>query len=265
MKKIKKVLMCRPVYFTVEYIINPWMKPGSVHLQSAQEQWMHLVRVYEKLGIIVQVIDQQKYLPDMVFAADQGIVIRKNVLISNFKYPERQGERFPYLAWFEKHDYSTQFISEGYYFEGTGECLWMGDNLYVGTGFRTTKEAATRIGEALDSISIPLELVDNNFYHLDTCFFPLNEMTAFYYPPAFSEASQKVLQERISQLIPFTKKEVYGFAANNVVVGSHVVTQKGNKTFTDKLKRLGYEPLEVDVSEFIKAGGGIHCLTNILE
>ena len=41
--------------------------------------------------------------------------------------------------------------------------------------------------------------------------------------------------------------------------------QKGNKNFADKLKTLGYKTVEIDVSEFMKSGGGIHCLVQTLE
>ena len=36
-------------------------------------------------------------------------------------------------------------------------------------------------------------------------------------------------------------------------------------TFRDRLQELGFTIHEVDVSEFKKAGGGIHCLINVLE
>lgn len=31
------------------------------------------------------------------------------------------------------------------------------------------------------------DLVDPKFYHLDTCFAPVDETTALWYPPAFSD------------------------------------------------------------------------------
>ena len=34
------------------------------------------------------------------------------------------------------------------------------------------------------------ELTDPKFYHLDTCFAPVDETTALWYTPAFSEATK---------------------------------------------------------------------------
>ena len=93
-KIIKEVLMCRPLYYSISYTINPWMIPGSENKSIAQTQWEKLVATYQKLGIKVSLIDQKEGLPDMVFATDQGIIHGKKVYMSNFRYKERQGEYF---------------------------------------------------------------------------------------------------------------------------------------------------------------------------
>jgi len=265
MKQIAKVLLCKPLHFAVTYSINPWMVVGSVDSKKAMKQWEQLVLAYRSLGITVEVIDQIPGLPDMVFATDQGIVQGNTILISNFRHRERQGERSLYLNWFKAHHFEPIFLPKGEYVEGNGESLFMGGRLLVGTGFRSSKRMVTHLGKRLNIEAIPLELIDPYFYHLDTAFFPLNDTTAFYYKEAFSITSQKLLASLIPHLIPFTKEEAKGFSANSVVTGKTVLAQKGNPTFVKTLAQLGYDTIELDVSEFIKAGGGIHCLTNILD
>ena len=137
--------------------------------------------------------------------------------------------------------------------------------LFVGTGFRTLPLTVRKLKRLLNIKIIELILMHPRFYHLDTCFFPLNNDTAFYYPYAFSPGSQKKLQELIPNLIEFSDVEVNHFASNSVVTDHHVVMQKGIVSFKEKIRKLGYEAVEVDVSEFIKAGGGIHCLTQVLK
>ena len=57
-----------------------------------------------------------------------------------------------------------------------------------------------------------------------------------------------------------------GYCANSITVGDHVITQTGNDSFRQKLEALGKQVHEVDVSEFKNiGGGGVHCLTNVLE
>lgn len=264
-KYIKKVLMCAPTHYSVDYVINPWMKPGTVNTQNAFHQWHNLVETLGKLGIDVEIINQQKGLPDMVFAADQALIKNKNLVLSSFHYKQRQAEVAKYLPWFEKNSFIIHRLPKPYFFEGSGECVWLGETLLVGTGFRNSPGVCEFLSAYLDVETKCLELINPRFYHLDTCLCPINEATAFYYPQAFSQKSQEVLKKLVKNLVPFTDKEANNFAANSLVTDHHVVMQKGNKKFASILTDLGYETIEIDVSEFMKSGGGIHCLVQTLE
>src|SRR5690606_16793564 len=129
-----------------------------------------------------------------------------------------------------------------------------------GTGFRASEKAVPKLKKITGRKIIPLQLIKADFYHLDTCFLPLDNETAFYYPPAFSPASQQQLQTLIPNLLAFTEAEAYAFAANSFVIGKKILIAGPNQGFTQRLQNLGFEPIELDISEFIKAGGGIHCL-----
>lgn len=265
-KIIKKVLMCKPLYFSsVDYVINPWMKPGTIDGEKAMKQWETLVTTYQNLDIKVEIIDQQPDVPDMVFAADQGIVKNRQVLLSSFRYPERRGETKYYEQWFIAHGYEIKHFPKNVYFEGNGDTHFWRDIVFVGVGIRTDVKACKTIENFFGKEVIPIEIGNPLFFHLDVALFDLDDNTAFYYPPAFSPKSLSILKEKIPNLIELTKDEVDNFATNCVITGSDVVCQKGIKTFNEKLTKLGYQTHEVDLSEFMKSGGGVNCLTNILE
>ena len=264
-KLIKKVLMCEPTFFdTLDYSINPWMKPGTIDGKKAMSEWHALVKAYESQGINVEVIEQQKGVPDMVFATDQGIVQDKTVLLSRFWTKERRGEGKYYEEWFRNHGYTIKRLPNDVYLEGNGDSYLWNDKLFIGVGYRADNETCKTVSKLLAKEVIPLQIIDPKFYHLDVGFFPLNQETVFYYPPAFSEESRGVLQKLVSNLIEFTEDEANGFCANSVVTDHHVVHQKGNETFKTKLQDLGYTSIEVETGEFMKSGGGAHCLTNVL-
>ncbi len=264
MQRVTKVLMCRPTHFDVDYVINPHMVPHSINRQRAMRQWRALVEAVESLGVTAEIIEQAPDVPDMVFATDQGIVKGGKALLANFRYPERKRETPYYREWFEDHGYAPQELTHLFSFEG-GDSLFMGDVLFVGTGFRANVASCEELSQTLNADVVPLRLVDPKFYHLDMCFLPLDAETAFYYPPAFSDSSRARLQKLIPDLHELSTEEATGYGANSFVTGSTVVTQAGNPSFTRKLKKLGRDVVEVDVSEFKKAGGGIHCLINTLE
>lgn len=253
--------MCKPTFFQVKYQINPWMKIGSVNQKKAMQQWKNLVSSYQKLGIKVFVIDQQKDFPDMVFCADQGIIHNKKVLLSNFRFKERRGESKIFEKWFKNFGLEVFKLPKNIYFEGEGESIRWNKKVFIGTGFRTSQQALKLISKALNIEVIGLELVDKRFYHLDTCLFALNEKIVFYFPSAFSKKSIEIIKKHVPILIEFREEDVLNFTANSVVHGKYVVMQSGNKYFAKLIKDLGYIPIMTDVGEFIKSGGGIHCLT----
>lgn len=185
---VKRVLLCKPSHFTVEYVINPHMKPYAVDSDKALVQWQSLVDTLKKLKIKVDVIDQQPDVPDMVFATDQGIVRDGAILLANFRYKQRQPERVYYREWFRQHGFRLRALSNIFPFEG-GDALFCGDMLFVGTGFRASVASCEELAQKLEIDVMPLRLVDPFFYHLDMGFLPINADTAFYYPPAFSDSS----------------------------------------------------------------------------
>ncbi len=46
---------------------------------------------------------------------------------------------------------------------------------------------------------IPLKLIDEKFYHLDTCFYPLLDDTVMYYPEAFNSDSLQIIEKNVAE------------------------------------------------------------------
>lgn len=263
--RVKRVLLCRPTHFNVDYVINPHMQPYSVDADKAMQQWQTLVDTLESIDITVEVIEQQPDVPDMVFATDQGIVRDGSVLLANFRFSQRQKERVYYREWFREHGFGLRALSNVFPFEG-GDTLFFGGMLFVGTGFRASVASCEELAKKLEVDVMPLRLVDPYFYHLDTAFLPVNGDTAFYYPPAFSQNSQNLLKRLVTNLYEFSRDDVEAFAANSFVSGKDILISTGtSEDFRATLEKIGKTVHEVDISEFKKAGGGIHCLINVLE
>lgn len=240
------------------------MRPYSVDKPLAMRQWKALVRTLETLGIKVEVIEQEEDVPDMVFATDQGIVKDGAVLLANFRYPQRAKERIYYREWFRNHDFELRALSNVFPFEG-GDALFFDDMLLVGTGFRANVATCEELSGKLDIDVVPLRLIDPHFYHLDMSLLIINQDTAFYYPPAFSSSSQNLLRRLVPNLIPMSAKAAKAYAANSFISGHDIVIHTGVPLeFQKELRAQGLRIHRVDIGEFMKAGGGIHCLINIL-
>lgn len=241
------------------------MQPYSVDSDKALKQWEDLVKILKSLDIKVDVIEQREELPDMVFATDQGIVRDGSILLANFRYSQRQKERIHYREWFREHGFGLRALSNIFPFEG-GDTLFFNDMLFVGTSFRASVASCEELSKKLELDVIPLRLVDPYFYHLDMSFLPINKEVAFCYLPAMSESSQNLLKRLVPNLIELSKEAVEAYSANSFVSGQNIViSSETPEDFRDELRKLGMKIHTVDVSEFKKAGGGIHCLINVLE
>jgi N-dimethylarginine dimethylaminohydrolase len=117
------------------------------------------------------------------------------------------------------------------------------------------------MGDMLGCEVMPLELVDEYYYHLDTCFCPLAPGVAIWHPAAFDEYGRRALTELVPTLIQVAPEEARSFACNAVVVGKNVITNSGSPQLHHALQKHGYTPHETPLSEFVKAGGSAKCLT----
>lgn len=257
------IVMSPPDYFAIEYSINPWMNVNNqVDKTLAQKQWHTLKATYEKLSCPVLAIPPQKGLPDLVFTTDHGVMLNDTFYLSNFRYKERKQETDIAAAWYATQGIKTQTLPKKYSIEG-GDLVKQGENLFIGHGFRTSRETVHWFTKNTSMTVVPLGLTSDRFYHLDTCFFPLDTHTAFYYPRAFTKDSAETLKLKFHTLIPITLDEVNSFVCNSVVIEHHVVCQP-NSVFEKRLRDLNYTPIPIDMSEFNKSGGGLHCLSQIL-
>lgn len=256
------ILMCPPDFYGIEYEINPWMsRSRQSDAEQSRQQWKALHDALEAVGAEIQLLTPVKGLPDFVFTANAGLVWRDKVFLSQFRHAARQGESVLDDEWFQSQGFETISLPPDWNFEGAGDALFCGETLYAGYLIRSDAKAMQWIAGKMGCRVIPLQLIDNYYYHLDTCFCPLAEDLALYFPAAFDEYGRKALQQHIPNLIPVDAEEARRFACNAVVVGKHVMLNTGCPQLEADLRAHGFEPHPTELGEFIKAGGSAKCLT----
>jgi len=256
-----QVLMCAPSHYDIRYEINPWMKlRNRIRASEARAQWNGLYRALVSLGVHVLTIPQKKDCPDMVFTANAGVVNRKTFIPSHFRYAERRGEESAFIGFFKRRSYRIADVAASLFFEGEGDLLPYRDLLFGGFRFRSEIRAHERVSECLKKRFVALELVQPRFYHLDTCFLPLNEDSALYYPKAFDAYGRKAILRFVKNPIAVGAADAAAFACNGIRVGRTVVLNKASLALKKRLRTEGYEVLESSTSEFMKAGGSVKCL-----
>jgi len=253
--------MCPPTYFEVSYSINPWMQTHvPVDVDRAQNQWDDLRITYQQLGHEVQVVDPAAGLPDMVFAANAGVARGDRALVSRFTHPQRQLESEAFRAWFVQAGYTTVAVADERN-EGEGDVLSVGGVLLAGSGLRTTREAHGELSAFFDVPVVSLELVDPRFYHLDTALTVLDDTTIAFFPGAFSAESLATLDTMFPDALRVTEEDACAFGLNAMSDGGNVVLSHAATGLHDQLRAAGFNPIGVDITELLKAGGGAKCCT----
>jgi N-dimethylarginine dimethylaminohydrolase len=256
------VLMCKPDHFGIEYEINPWMHVAvKVDHALAAAQWDALYRAYIDLGVEVELAAPVAGLPDMVFTANAAVLWDDRAVLSNFHHAERQGEEAHWRRELERLNFDVHELPRSLSFEGAGDALFVGDRLFCGYGFRTDRDAHRPVARILDVDVVSLELVDPRFYHLDTCFCPLDATNVLVATEAFAPASMRSIRELVPNLIEVPVEVAAGFACNAMPLGSNVLASLTIAQMEAPLRAAGYTAIPLPMGEFLKAGGGVRCLS----
>ena len=273
----ESVMMVKPSYFDVEYVINPHMQGqiGKVDTMQAENEWEHLRDGYEELSYKVEVLEGQKGLPDMVFSANQSLPFigpdgSKKVMMSVMNSDRRKDE-VPYIeVFYEKKGYNIHYPkhAEGESFEGMGDALWHFKRglLWGAYGFRSSLQVYEQVSDLFDVPVVALELQNEKFYHLDTCLCVLNENTALIYGEAFNDEGLKLIHALFDRVIEATSYEAEKLFAVNAACpdGRNVLIQQGCTDVNQKLRDAGFYVHEYSTYEFIKSGGSVFCMKMLL-
>ena len=205
---MSSILVCPPTHYGVDYEINAWMDVNAlVDDKKANLQWLRMCDRLIRSGAYLSYIEQDSDFPDMVFTANAGFVRDKTVVLSNNRHKERQGESPLFKRWFLDNGYRVIELPKHIYFEGEADAIFLNGTLFMGYGLRTSIEAHEIIAGIFDVEYISCELVDPRFYHLDTCFFPMDGRLV-YYRKAFSEKSADKMLKTVLEQCLFSQKAV---------------------------------------------------------
>ncbi len=276
---------------------NWWGKRKEVDKKRAIGQWHHLAKTLTSLGVRVFVIPPDERHPGLVYPANAGFlsrleepipIQRKSFILSNL-LPSRAGESPVYTEFLKGLGFSL--VSIRHRFEGEAELFPVGEEhvfTYGGVvkqrfvprlgippwrrvyGFRTERDSLGELSPFLGNGAVhDFELEEESHYHGDTVFCSLGEKREFLLAyleglaPESRERCRKIFGER---LIPLSTRDAFYYAANSYQVrtadGLRLIIPEGvSDSLLREIERRGVIPLPIDVSEFLKKGGGaVKCM-----
>ena len=276
-----------------------WGRRRSVDRALAQQQWARLKDVLTDLGVRVLVVPPDAAQPGLVYPANAGFLtdvdaekplVEKTFHLANL-LPTRAGEKVHYRRVLEAAGFRCAEIDADYRMEGEADFFPVGGG-YLLThgrierqrfvpawgwppwrrvyGFRTD----ARVEPLLAKIVRPrpvlrIELVKEAHYHGDTalCAFGPGRQHLLAWRPALAPGAWERLESAFpGALLALSDVDAARYAANSFTLtqdgASHLVMPGGvSERLQAEVRERGVNPVVVDVSEFLKKGGGsVKCM-----
>jgi N-dimethylarginine dimethylaminohydrolase len=258
-------LMCSPEWYGVDYVINPWMA-GNLNRSSREASFGQWKRLHSELREVadVRLLHPRKGAPDMTFVAHGALINLGVAAVSRFAHTQRECEENPLRLWLEDAGFVIWETPRETPFEGEGDAMFdpFSGHLWLAHGPRTCQYSHSHVATAWHSEATSLRLLDPRFYHLDTCFAPLNGGHLLYYPGAFDADSLRKIEEKYPPRMRLTvdESEAAHFGCNVLNVGRTVLMHQYNGTVARRLRSAGYRVVELPLDEFLKGGGSAKSL-----
>lgn len=246
-----KALVRRPGPRLTEGIVTHIHRVTVDHAR-ALEQWAGYVAAMEAAGWQTLEVPPADDCPDAVFIEDTVVVYGRTAIISRPGAVSRRAEIADATKTVAALGYTIEYIRQPGTLDG-GDVLKVGDTVYVAKGGRTNADGIAQFRAILEPlgatvITVPLSKV----LHLKTAVTALPDGTIIGWPPALDDVG----------VFP-------RFMAVPEPSGAHVVLLGGNKLLMSSdcprtaamFTELGYEPVIVNIDEFIKLEGCVTCLS----
>ncbi len=256
------VILCSPLYMKIREVINEtqqYFVEENIDTKRAVEQHDLLIKTLRSYNVDVITLPSLRVFPEQVFTRDIGFTIGDTLFIAQLKRAIRQGEEKVLMDWLDTHGIPyIQMANQS--IEG-GDVLVDHDTVWVGISYRTSVDAVRELQDRLNNYEvIPLDF-ENRYLHLDCVFNMISADEALIFPPAFNPEDLKKIASRY-RLVEVTADEQFRLGTNVLSLGKGVIIGlPANKKVNRKLRKHGYDVVEVDISEIIKSGGAFRCIT----
>ena len=271
---LRSVLMHRPGP-EIENVDDPtialWLE--KIDPIKAREQHDNLTDVYRSNGIEVNYVGECPIdKPNMYFCRDLFAMTPYGAIIARPASRIRAGEE-RYIAK-ALTNIGVPILLTVYgdaVFEGADIVIINPDLVFIGEGIRTNRRGVEQVSHLFRDIGFArVEVVQLNYGcgHLDGVLSVLDKDLAVLYPTQISYRVWQVLKEHGFDILdlPDMNEARLGMSINVVPIAPRlVVIPCGNPNTRRALEKLNVTCIEVDVSELMKGGGAIHCMTGTLK
>jgi len=230
----------------------------------ALRQHAEMVDAYRQAGVAAHLLDASEEQPYGVYARDSNFMTPFGAVVTQLANPRRRGEYANVLRFYLSHDIPVyDLVSAGNFEGGDFNMIAPGCVLIGYTGLRGEEVAARQVGGWMEAEGIEVRYapIDEYYVHIDLMVCMLAEKLAAVCLDTTDPDIVAWIEAKGIEVVPVSFRETMGLGCNVVALGNdRVLSSTAAPELNARLRALGFEVYDPDMSQFQLAGGGVHCM-----
>ncbi len=273
---LRDVLLGTPEYFCwveagplIERTLNNAHMTGvKFDLQLAMAQHREMVSIYEQNGVRCHYLDSDPVLHRNFFARDSSAMTPWGALICHMQLKVRRADYVTAIRFYQQNDIPIWQYATAGHFEGGDFVIVEPGRVLIGyCGERSEKAGSEQVAEFVraegwEAVTAP---ISREFVHMDGLVVPLADKLLVACVDALEPWVVQQLRDWGFVFVDVPYREAKNLGVNLVALGNEkVLSMSGATELNAKMRALGFEVYDPDMSMFTLGGGGVHCLAQAL-
>ena len=230
----------------------------------ALRQHGEMVSAYNDAGVTCHFLPEDPTTVMQVYARDSSFMTPYGAVICQMANPRRRGEYAAALRFYLENGIPVyDMVSAGSFEGGDFNIIRPGVALVGYTDQRSEGVAARQVADwfTAEGWEIRFAPIDPFYVHIDLMVCMLNEHCAAVCLETTGEELVAWLRGLDIEIIPATFEETMSLGCNVVALGNDkVLSTEAAKDLNGKMRAAGFHVYDPDMTQFTRAGGGVHCM-----
>ena len=242
--------LVRPPGKSFPKAISSHPQKNEINYAKALSQHRHYVDALKQMGGKVLSLPPEDSLPDSTFVEDTAFIYGQKAFLCSAKEKSRRNEVASVAKVLKDH---MEILQLKPYLDG-GDILNTPEVVFAGLSNRTDAKAIKFLSEQISKKVVPVTVIKG--LHLKSSVSYLGKNVLLINPERVDVGPFKSFK-----WVEVEEKDSY--VANCLAMKNQVIIPKGYQKVKEKIHQQGFETIELEMSEFEKADGGITCLNLI--
>ena len=234
----------------------------------AADQHAELVSAYESADVKVHTLTPDPYTPYQIFARDSNFMTPFGAVLCQLANPRRRGEYAEVLRFYASNNVPIyELVSAGNFEGGDFNIIEPGAVLIGYTDHRSEERSAKQVGGWMENEGWEVKYapIDEFYVHIDLMVCMLAEKCAAVCVDTTPDHVLNWLRTKRIEIVPVSFRDTMNLECNVVALGNdRIVSTAAAKKLNGRLRAMGFEVYDPDVSMYTNAGGGVHCMAQPL-